>query len=408
MTHLPARIGRRCISCSLVNPLIQSEVSIIRFSVYSSYSTRIAAWIVGLGAVVLGGCIQHRYLSNIWFDGAVSHTYEAIGDSADLYDGKITLPTGLWWNVETGVVRDSSGNDIYTYRASMRLRTARSLPSFYAPESTHCPEIFLRHPVDFRRIDGWFGVLFLYKQTFQSRQKEVKYGSIWDYVDPECEILLQQDKADSLSEEERSRLEDLYLAGLVDWTRAMLLKRCTAVLERDLAMHRDVSFSQDRIEGALSAARAELAQWEPEMGGTELLLGGEDLWDSIGRRALQSLSDRLEFVGNTTFFADLHMLGDMLQWEYQITKDLEDDEFEVRLTMPGYVFRKNAEDVSRDTLVWEFSGTDIFNEDMIITAESVHVRWLPVILLGLAIVAVLTLFVRRRKPPEVPPVDLPT
>jgi len=358
--------------------------------------------------LILSGCIQHRYLSDIGFDGSVSHTYEAIGDSADLYDGKITLPTGLWWKVETEVVQDSSGKDIYTYRASMRLRTPRSLPMTYAPETSHCPDIFLRHPVDFRRIDGLFGVLFLYKQTFLNRQKEAKYGSTWDYIDPECQILLEKDKADSLSEEERSRLEDLYLAGLVDWTRAMLLKRCTAALERDLEMHRDVSFTKDQIDDAILAAKSELMKWQPEMGGTELLLGGDDLWDSIGRQALQSVSNRLEFVGNTTFFADLQMLGDMFQWEYEITKDLEDDEFEVRLTLPGYVFRKNTEDVSQDTLIWKFSGTDIFNEDMGITAYSLYVRWLPVLVLGVALAVVIILLLRRRKSSVPPPVDLPT
>jgi hypothetical protein len=345
----------------------------------------------------MAGCIQHRYLTNIALDGSVHHIYEAVGDSSDLYDGKISLPQGLWWEIQTSVVQDSAGNLVHTYRASMDLRSPKYLPSTYAPESTHSPDIFLRHPIYFKRLDGLLGVLFLYKQNFVNRQKEAKYGSTWDYVDSDCEVLLDKAKADSLPDDERNRLEHLYMDGLVEWTRAMILRRCAAVLQRDLEMHPDVSFSREQLQDALLAAKAHLIKWEPEFGGTELILGDGDLWNTVGKQTLQVISDELDFIGKTTFFADMQTVGDTNQWEFEITKDLEDDEFDVRLTLPGYVFYNNADEVAQDTLIWDFSGSDIFNDDKVITAYSIYVRWLPVGLLAIGIAAIIAILVIRKR-----------
>ena len=354
------------------------------------------------------GCIQHRYLTNIALDGSVHHIYEAAGDSSDLYDGNITLPQGLWWHIDTSVVQDSTGTPIHTYRASMNLRSPRSLPSMYAPESTHSPDIFLRHPISFKRLDGILGVLFLYKQTFLSRQKEAKYGSVWDYVDSQCEVLLDQTKADSLPEEERTRLENLYMDGLIEWTRSMILRRCATVLQRDLEMHPDVSFSTEQLQNALTAARSHLIEWEPEYGGTELLLGDGDLWNTVGKQTLQVISDELNFIGKTTFFADMQMVGDTNQWEFEITKDLEDDEFDVRLILPGYVFHSDADEVAQDTLIWDFSGSDIFNENKIITAYSIYVRWMPLSLFAIGIAIMIAICIFRKRNTAAPTVKEPS
>jgi hypothetical protein len=188
---------------------------------------------------------------------------------------------------------------------------------------------------------------------------------------------------------------------LLEWTRAMILRRCAAVLQRDLEMHPDVSFSQEQLQAALIAARTHLLDWEPDYGGTELLLGDGDLWNTVGKQTLQIISNELNFIGKTTFFTDMQTVGDSNQWEFEITKDLEDDEFEIRLALPGYVFHNNADEASQDTLIWDFSGSDIFNDSKVITAYSIYVRPLPIIFLsiGCAVIFAIVVFRKRKTAP---------
>ena len=351
------------------------------------------------------GCIQHRFLSIIKLDGSVSHTYEAIGDSADLYDNNITLPKGFWWDVETEIIQDSSGNPVHIHRARMNLRSPSHLPAVYAPESTHCPEIFLRHPIYFKRVDALFGVVFIFKQTFINRQKQIKYGSIWDYIDPESRELLNSEQTDSLSEDEQARLEEIYLEGLVKWTREMILRRCRLILLKNLEFHQEVSFSPQQIQRAFAKAEESIRQWEPRLNGTELLIGAHDLWESVGKPTLAVISQELEYVGDTTFFTDLSIVSDLYQWEFDITKDLEDDEFDVRISLPGFVFYNNADEKSQDTLTWKFSGTDIFDEDVVLIADTIYVRWLPLVILAIVVLAIIIL-IFRKKPAAIPQIPL--
>jgi hypothetical protein len=351
------------------------------------------AFIISLNLI---GCIQHRYLSTIHLDESISHTYEAVGDSADLYDGKITLPTGLWWETETDVEYDSSGNAVHIYRARMNLRSPRHLPQCYAPETTHRPDIFLRHPLYFKRVDTGIGVLFLFRQTFVNRQKDAKYGNIRDYIDPECRALLDGELEDSLSDQERARLESLYLDGLVAWSRAMVLRRCQAILEQNLEFNPDTAFTPKQLKQAMASAEAYVREWVPEDGGIGLLAGDVNLWETLGEPAMSRIIEELTTIGESRFFETLDYLQELDQWGYEITKDLEDDEFLVIITLPGTIFYDNANEKTQDSLTWEFSGTDIFNDDMVLKAYSMHIRWLPVSGLVVLILAAVILISRRK------------
>ncbi len=329
------------------------------------------------------GCIQHRYVTTIRPDGSVSHTYESIGDSADLYDDCITLPSGFWWRIETEVDYDSAEDPVHTFRGVLNLNSVRHIPVCYASETVRCPEIFLRYPIDYFRFDAGIAIVFLYQQTFINRGKEAKYGNIRDHLSPEFRAFLDSVSSDSLSEEARSLLEVEYLAGMIDWTRSMMIRRGQSVLTKALAMHPEVGFSREQLSNAKAIAEDYINQWSPNDDGESLLLGEIELWDSVGKPAMDRMVSALTFVGNTTFFADLEMLGDLLQWEFDITKDLEDDEFRVQITLPGIRFYHNADGKESGALIWEFSGEDFFDADVVIIARSIYLRWIPTTLFGL-------------------------
>ena len=344
----------------------------------------------------LNGCIHHRYITTIQPDGSVSHTYESIGDSADLYDDRITLPSGFWWRIETEVDYDSAGDPVHTYRGILNLSSVRYIPISYAPETVRYPEIFLRHPIDYFRFDAGIAILFLYRQTFISRGKEAKYGNILNHLSPEGRTLFDSVSSDSISEEKRSFLEVEYLSGMIDWTRSMMIRRCQAVLSKALEMHPEVTFSAEQLSNAMAIAEDCINHWSSYFDGGSLILGEIELWDSVGKPAMNQMVSALTFVGNTTFFADLEMLGDLYQWEFDITKDLEDDEFDVQITVPGIKFYHNADGKESRALIWQFSGEDFFDTDVVIIAQSIYFRWLPTSILSLIVLAIAAAVIRRK------------
>ena len=60
--------------------------------------------------------------------------------------------------------------------------------------------------------------------------------------------------------------------------------------------------------------------------------------------------------------------------ELRITKGLQDDKFNFRLTMPGIVTRSNADTLEGDTLRWEFKLGDFAGDDYIMEAVSVRYK----------------------------------
>jgi hypothetical protein len=360
-------------------------------------------WLIALMCLLnLSGCIQHRFLTIIHPDGSVTHTYEASGDSADLYDNKITLPSGFWWKIETETSVDTSGQTVYTYRAKLNVPSARNIPESYAPEVAQFPEILLRHPIDIERYDALIGILFRYHQTFINRQKDAKYGNIWDTIDPECRILLDDTKADSLPKEEKERLQALYLDGLIAWSRQMIVRRCHAILKRDLELHPNIALSPEQIKNAEQSVESFTLQWMPEDSGMSILLGEDDLWETLGKPALNNMTEELRYIGDSSFQADLVNLADMYQWEYDITKDLEDDEFQVKIILPGYYISDNAKEKNGDTLSWEFSGKDFYNENVLLKAQSIYVRWIPMSIFGLVVLGLIIWLLRRKPTPPTP------
>jgi hypothetical protein len=161
-------------------------------------------------------------------------------------------------------------------------------------------------------------------------------------------------------------------------------------------MHPEVTFTREQMSTALGVAEDYITQWAPDDDGTSLLLGEIALWDSIGKPAMDTMISALTFVGNTTFFEDLDELGDLYQWEFDITKDLEDDEFLVQIAMPGIKFYHTADRKESGSLVWEFTGEDFLDEDVVIIVQSIYFRWLPTSVVGLVVLVIVIVMIRRK------------
>ena len=56
---------------------------------------------------------------------------------------------------------------------------------------------------------------------------------------------------------------------------------------------------------------------------------------------------------------------------FDVAQDLDDENFTVRVTLPGAVIADNGDELEGSTVVWTFSGKDLHDHDLVLVAHSV-------------------------------------
>ena len=67
----------------------------------------------------------------------------------------------------------------------------------------------------------------------------------------------------------------------------------------------------------------------------------------------------------------LNKSTDEYEEELRLTSNLQDDQFQYRVLMPGAVTSTNADTIINDTLMWSFGLQQYINDDYVIEAASI-------------------------------------
>ena len=71
-----------------------------------------------------------------------------------------------------------------------------------------------------------------------------------------------------------------------------------------------------------------------------------------------------------TLYSEMDSIFKILEDELRITLDLDGDDFDFQIIIPGILESTNADTITGDTLSWSFDLTDFMNEDYVMTAKS--------------------------------------
>ena len=69
-------------------------------------------------------------------------------------------------------------------------------------------------------------------------------------------------------------------------------------------------------------------------------------------------------------YPEMDSIYKSLEDELKITLDLDGDNFDFQLILPGVLTSTNADSLAGDTLFWSFDLTNFMNEDYVMSAES--------------------------------------
>jgi len=312
------------------------------------------------------GCIEHTFNLSVKPEGSVDINYHAKGDPMDFDDSGHLLPDSSIWSQKNWVEKTDDG-EVHHLEASFTIDIYSDLNKSLDWKRTALDTVYLRHSFNLEKHDGLFGTNWIFTGVLYSRCFSETYGDIWDYVPEECRVLEDDELMKHLSTAEIKTLEEKFAVGVIQWNIGRYVKLFDRVWQS--AASRQPAL-QNTSETTLSIARA---GWVEDM---HIYLNDLDIenpntmnlewWDDLRPVFLGRLID-ITGPGNVELFKSV---SNALEREYQISKDIEDDNYRFNLELPGSPSSTNGTENEEGSFSWEFTGKELQNDDGIMIAVS--------------------------------------
>ena len=355
-------------------------------------------------ALLYCGCIEHRFMYKFDRQGVCDFSYQARGDSLDIYEPEGSYPASPLFLVQTSTEIDSSGNETHILEAQTRI-WGDSLPRTLGLKEVPFAEVFLKHPGELTRTPLFFMTFYNFECRFEGRRRSELEGDRWEFIPEECRRL-ESGEDSTLSNDERQILEEKYAAGMLLWNRERYKLRTREILETSLANRPEADLPQQWVDSALVEADSLIDAYASSIAVIDLDLVNLEWWDELEPRINQVLTENLNMIGDTILHGEIVYVSELLEMRHQVTEDLMDESFEVRADLPGRVINDNSMAMEVGVLIWKFNGEDLADNDVLMRATSLYLfpgRIAGVLVLALAIF----LAVKLRKPKTAMEVETP-
>jgi len=315
--------------------------------------------ILTFAGILFTSCVETLIFVSVHPDGHYTMNFISKGDSTDVFNNDFPHPAGLDWN--THVTKEKRDDDDIWIMSTKGIIT-----NSYIFTSRNDSLTVLQHPIQIIKKDGYFATHYILQNLFKGRQVYRKY--------PAFGKSLQESDSDST----RWLDEAFYYIcshGLKD-----LQNDPSTTIDNELA---------ERVENHIHNTLARVSQ--------KALFDELDNKQSFIEQMLKPFSRDLP-IGYSTLLSNA---TDVYEEELELTSDLQDDQFEYRVLLPGVITSTNADTISGDTLKWSFGLQDYINDDYVIEAASVvyspqRIQAAVLITAGLFLI-ILFLAYKRRK-----------
>jgi hypothetical protein len=318
----------------------------------------------------LSGCLTREITYSIGADGSAAVQFVARGDRTDIEQGDLMPPKGPW-EVKESEVTKPDGKKESVYEAKRSFARVEEIPPSFATAAARFPDAYLQTPVKLTKREEGNATVYEFTVTFKSRK--------W------------KEYEDLLSEIAGADLIDLSKKyGFEKLTKDEQLTLCTATARWPLRIESDciatalakvsgpAGIPAEKIQSVLlriedafdrivtkEAMAAILAGPEAERG-----KAFEDL-KARARAAAEKVLDE-EFAG-APYAEVLKKIRDdvareTLEWE--ITNDLGDETFIVKVDMPGNIVQSNGDKIEGNRVQWRFNAEKFRDADCVLSVTS--------------------------------------
>lgn len=292
---------------------------------------------------IFTGCVEHLFTIRIFDDGRYRVKLESTGDSTDVFDDDFPHPSEWPHSVREDVRNDEP---VWIQSSTVILQDTTTLnPPYVVDDSLN--QFVDIHPLQGIRVtreDGLMATHYRFLYRLQGRSVFTKYPTYANMV-----------RDESLSADDSLRwlpevAQYIYTKGLRDYR-----SRQPAVFSPELTSGRIINHIHQYMQ-----------HFTPE----ELFDKISDGHHAFLREALAPFQSQLGpgFVDTLTKFIEPY------DEEFRVTHGLRDDQFVMKIIMPGQLVDTNADSLKGDTLIWRYSLDDFMQDDIHLRAGSMIMK----------------------------------
>ena len=273
------------------------------------------------------GCVEHYFLFKVSPNGSYEVHYSAHGNKNDLENQDFPMPTNNW-------LIHSTLNEIeaesYDYGAKRFFKRNEPFPiTFFNSDSIYF-ESLLKHPIKIKHSNWFFGENFSFSGTFKGRSVKNKYPLINKIIQ-----VKETQPEKWLHEALSFLLHETLNRTNIEWnTKPIIKKELNNWIDNELNAINDSTLFEE-------------LEYYKNLG-----------LDLIMQPAPPNLYSKMDSIFK------------LLEDELRITLDLDGDEFDFQIILPGELEKTNADKINGDTLSWSFDLENFMNEDYEMNAES--------------------------------------
>ena len=324
--------------------------------------------------LLLGGCLKRKETIVLHADGRLDVEHAFVGDGDDIDQGPARRPEGQGYKTSrtSRTLEDGNVEDTWIARASYA--SAKDMPtSFAAPGDPFASRAHsFRTSVLIREENG--RTYYRFVRSYAARDWAT-YGYFRRVCFPEeiQKLYEEPDEIPDLSLADRQRLigsivryQCMQMQLWADRALARIAPEAPSLVDAQLAVRAHIErhcrehLAAEKVVGVLSRPTSEVVTFAEN--------AQQAMRKLIVERAQQALALGAEKV------RELEEALLLEQHDFEVSHDLEDEDFVVRLKMPGRIVGSNADKRDGDTLVWAFHARDLRDRRHVLIATSVVER----------------------------------
>jgi len=334
-----------------------------------SHATLFLLLLLVLGAA-LGGCLDRTETITVHPNGAVDIVHRIRGDGGDLDGGAARYPGPEAWTVERSVEKED-GQEKHVLVARASFASAKDIPTHFGPADGPfaAQALHFTTGVDIRREDG--RTVYRFARVYAPRTwGPYRYFDQRAFPESVRELTEGGRRFETLSPEQQRRVLAAHVENeklkMQHWAQVAIdavapdhPRRIDAILSARAAIadYCAAQLSPAALEGVLARPPEEVAALAQRTQRDVRALAAGAARGTLG----------LDAAGE----AEVAAAYDTARRDYEVTEDLGDENFTVRLRLPGRLVADNGNAHEDGCVVWKFGGEDLRDRSHTLLAVSV-------------------------------------
>jgi len=315
------------------------------------------------------------------------------GDRIDMEDGLTLLPDSTVWN-SSRTVEENDDETVHIFKSSVYIDSFSQINSILDWSNSAADSVFLSRNIVIKVKDFFLGKSYTFSCNYPSRNYSKRYGDIWDFIPPECRVLEDDDQVDEMTSHEVELLEKKYALGLIQWNRNRYEQRFSKVWNHLKEKQTDLnSIPQSSFSIALAGWKDDLRLHLNSIDANDPDLLNLEWWTELKPLFLGRFIDLIG-ADNITI---VEQISESMDKDYKISRDLDDEEFELNLLLPGKVIQTDGVKGDAESVLWTFSCKEILDHDVNMQSYSVKLSLIKISLTLIALFVILGILWNLRK-----------